>query len=81
MENKYPISLSDAWTVACVKLWNLCKKYDRDTDKLTIWDGFKLLYLENVPKEEKGRRASGVHKPFVSWKERTRKKRKKNDTN
>lgn len=69
--------LRDAWTAACVKLWNLCKKYDRDTDKITVWDGFRLLYFERIPKEEKGRRAEGINHPFVSWKERTKKRKRK----
>jgi len=65
MISKYPVELNDAWVDACIKLWNLCDKYDRDVSNLTIWDAFRLLYLERVPKEDKGRRAEGINSKYV----------------
>lgn len=56
---KYSMSLSDAWVDSCVRLWHLCEKYDIDTEKITLWDAFKLLYLESVS-DNLGRKARGV---------------------
>jgi len=58
----YPKSLSDEWVDYCFRLWNLCEKYDIDTDKATMWDAFRLLYLESVPDNfSAGRKAKGAN--------------------
>jgi len=55
------MSLNDAWAESCMRLWYLCEKYNRDTDELTLWDAFKLLYFESVPDNlDAGRKAKGV---------------------
>jgi len=64
-KNKYPVSLSDAWLEACSRLLDLCEESHRDTDNVTLWDAFKLLYLERVPSDDCqycGRRAKGCLK-------------------
>jgi hypothetical protein len=50
------MSLNEAWLLACLKLWGICKEYDREIDNVTVWDGFKLLYLECIPPNRSGRR-------------------------
>jgi len=61
----YPKSLSDAWVDSCFRLWILCEKYGYSTDKITIWDAFRLLYLDNVPDVGVGRKAKGVNNVFT----------------
>ena len=50
------MNLNEAWLSACLKLWDLCMESGRDTKNITIWDGFKLLYLESIPPNRSGRR-------------------------
>lgn len=53
MKSSDHLLLLDAWTESCVRLWNLCRKHGRDTDDITTWHAFKLLYLERVPDANK----------------------------
>lgn len=60
-QKKYPITLSDAWVEACERLWFLCEKYNRNIEETTLWDAFRLLYLDSVPDNLiAGRKAKGV---------------------
>ena len=61
----YPKSLSDAWVESCCRLYDLCEKYGIDTEKATVWDAFKLLYLESVPDLKSGRKSKGVIDVFT----------------
>lgn len=55
-------SLSDAWVDSCLRLWSMCERAGRNTDNITLWDAFKLLYLDNVPDNlVRGRKATGVN--------------------
>lgn len=58
--SEYPTSLSDAWVDACIRLWSLCENSGRDTSNITIWDGFRFLYLKKVPQDLRGRKSKGV---------------------
>jgi len=53
--------LSEAWADACVRLWETLEHNNQTAlmDNATLWDGFKMLYLERVVPET-GRRARGV---------------------
>lgn len=51
------MTLSESWVLACMRLWHLCKKHDIHVDDVTIWDGFKFLYLDSIPPDRRGRKA------------------------
>lgn len=58
---KYPMSLSDAWVDSCIELWEMRDRFNVSMDKLTIWDGFMLLYNERVVSDDKcGRKSKGA---------------------
>lgn len=59
--NKYPTSLGDAWLSSCYRIWNLCEKYGLSTEGITLWDAFRLLYLDSVPDLGAGNKAKGVN--------------------
>lgn len=65
-KSEYPISLSDAWLLSCHRLWHLCEKYSLSTKDVTIWDAFKLLYLDSVPDLGAGKKAKGVNNVFTN---------------
>ena len=58
---KYPMSLSDAWSDACIELWEMRNRFNIKVDELSVWDGFQLLYNKTVTDDKKcGRKAKGA---------------------
>jgi len=48
-------SLSNAWYEACLEVWKLSETRPYLRQGATIWDGFRYMYMNFAPRNERGR--------------------------